>query len=120
MPKQIWIVTLVLASLVFAARPAAAQYPALWWASRAINAPGPNTCLSMAVAAMNSQGLHGVKRDASGVEGFSAKSYAVVTCVAGSNQRVTAVIMVASNDRAESEQVRNGLADKIVRIKNFD
>jgi len=111
--------SLLLGSLIFAAPPAHAQYPALWWASRVINAPGVNTCLSRAETAMNAQGLHGVKKEGLGVAGFSAKSYAIITCVEGSNQHVTAVIMVASNDRAESEQVRNGLAVKIVGIKGL-
>ena len=117
--KKVCVATLLLSGLAFAAPQAHGQYPALWWASRVINAPGVNTCLSIAETAMNAQGLHGVKREGLGVGGFSAKSYAIITCAAGSNQHVTAVIMVASNDRAESEQVRNGLADKIVRIKGL-
>jgi hypothetical protein len=119
MCNRIWIATLVLGSLVFAPLPAAAQRPYLWWATRTINANGVNTCLSIAQTAMNGQGLHDVQRDAVGVAGVTEKSYAIITCVAGSNQRVTAVIMVASNDRAESEQVMNGLADRIVRIRGL-
>jgi hypothetical protein len=111
--------TLVLISLVFTALPAAAQRPYLWWSSRIVNAPGVNTCLSIAETAMNRQGLHDVQRDAVGVGGVTQTSYAVITCVEGANQRMTAVIMVAGNDRAESEQLRNGLADLIVRIKGL-
>ena len=119
MANRILVATLILGSLIVAAQPAAAQRPYMWWASRVVNAPGVNTCLSIAETAMNGQGLYDVQRDAAGVAGVTEQSYAIITCVEGSNQRMTAVIMVASNDRAESERVRDGLADRIVRIRGW-
>jgi hypothetical protein len=119
MSNWIRIATVALGSVVFAAWPAVANPPALWWTTRVLRVSGVNTCLSMAAAAMREQGLDNIQSDPQGVGGTTQNSYAIITCIAGSNNSVTAVIMVAGNDRGESEQVRNGLADKIVNIKTF-
>ena len=119
MPNRLWIAKLILGSLVFAVS-APAQRPYLWVATRIIGAPGVNTCLSIAQTAMNGQvGLHEVTRQGELVSGITEKSYAVITCIEGSNQQMTAVIMVTSNDRTESEQLKNSLADRMARIKGL-
>jgi hypothetical protein len=115
-----WISVLVGTLLFTAALPAAAAPPALWWASRIVKVSGFNNCLNIGQEAMRRQNLTGISRDRLGVGGFTQNSYAVITCVEGANRRLTAMVMVAGNDRAEAERLRTALADYVSRVTPID
>ena len=112
--------TVAIVSLCFFVQqqPAMAASPALYWTTKKVNASKKGDCLGFAYKTLYSLKLKNVKRSKVDVSGRTANTHTAITCL-GSRQGMTAVIMVAGEER-ESKWVRNKIRDEIGKFVLFD
>ena len=110
------LATLAIVSLVMTG---AASAVSLYWAKTPVQTNSIKVGLGFAYDVMARNHFQNIRRSANEVAGSTGAVYAAITCI-GTAPRVTAVIMVASDNASEAARVRDLLRDQIKKIVRID
>jgi hypothetical protein len=97
----------------------AASAVSLYWAKTPVQSASVKDGLGFGYGVMARNHFQNIRRSADEVAGSSGATYAAITCI-GTAPRVTAVIMVASDNAGEAARVRDLLRDQIKKIVRID
>jgi hypothetical protein len=120
MRNCVWIATLVVGTFFMTAQRAAADPPSLTFGTQVVHTSEISACVSFAQTAMRQLGVDRTWSIPGGVGAFRQNSQLQIVCAQfQGSPRVTALIIVASNDPGQADALNNRLGALIGGIGTY-